>query len=66
MRVCIFMKVPFFGTSLSVTMETVALFEKNKQSLLLKLMHLYLNITFFSKSLTMRGQNILVVTEKCS
>ena len=28
MRVCIFMKVPFFGTSLSVTMETVALFEK--------------------------------------
>ena len=66
MRVCIFMKVPFFGTSLSVTMETVALFEKTKQSLLLKLMHLYLNITFLSKSLTMRGQNILVVTENCS
>ena len=28
MRVCIFMKVPFLGTSTSVTMETVALFEK--------------------------------------
>ena len=28
MRVCIFMKVPFFGTSRSVTMETVARFEK--------------------------------------
>ena len=66
MRVCNFMKVPFFGTSPSVTMETVALFEKTKQSLLLKLMHLYLNITFLSKSLTMRGQNILVVTENCS
>ena len=41
-------------------------FWKTKQSLLLKLMHLYLNITFLSKSLTMRGQNILVVTENCS
>ena len=28
MRVCIFMKVPFFETFRSVTMETVALFEK--------------------------------------
>ena len=41
-------------------------FLKTKQSLLLKLMHLYLNITFLSKSLTMRGKNILVVTENCS
>ena len=34
MRVCIFMKVPFFGTSQSVTMETVALFEKLNKGVL--------------------------------
>ena len=61
----IFMKVTVICRNLSAcyhgprAMDTVALFEKlSKLSLLLKLMHLYLNITVLSKSLIMGGHRI--------